>query len=154
MNTGKMESSSTDSDSCDVVGPESEPYKPEVENFVKYCIPKLFPGNNSVSVSVLLTGDDEVTDLNDRFRNTPKPTDVLSFEDGMSTPDGVLHAGEIAISVPFARRTKEDRSLDEYILFLVAHGLLHLSGVHHDDEVSRNKVIEMGESLLKGYYES
>ena len=79
---------------------------------------------------------------------------MLSFEDGTTTPDGVYHAGEIAISVPFASNTKDSRPLNEYILFLVAHGLLHLSGVHHNDETTRARVIQMGEVLLREYYES
>jgi len=147
-------SNTENGDSCDVVGPESEPYKREIEEFVKHCIPTLFPKKSSVSISVFLTDDQGITKLNKEYRDTPVPTDVLSFEDGFTSPEGTYHAGDIAISVTFAKETKDERPLDEYILFLVAHGLLHLSGVHHDDESSRCKVIEMGESLLRGFHES
>ncbi len=142
------------SDSCDVSGPESGPYQSSIQNFVLSVIPKFFSVTNPVSVSILLTDDNEIQKLNNEFRNVDAPTDVLSFEDGFISPDGIFHAGEIAVSVPYAERTKDDRSLEQYILFLISHGLLHLSGTHHETEDERENVIEIGEKILREYNES
>ena len=145
------DNSNNKNDTCDVTGPESEPYQSSIKLFTLDCIPKLFKENNPISISILLTDDREIQRMNSEFRGVDSPTDVLSFENDFISPDGVLHAGEIAISIPYAERTKDKRPLDEYILFLVAHGLLHLSGHHHETEKERTEVIEMGEKLLKEY---
>lgn len=150
-----MENTNTHSDdSCDVTGPESGPYQISIQKFVLAVIPKIFSVDGRVSVSILLTDDDEIQRLNEEFRNVGSPTDVLSFEDGLMSPDGVYYAGEIAVSVPYAKRTKDDRSLEQYILFLITHGLLHLSGTHHETEEERENVIEIGEKILREYNES
>lgn len=139
---------------CDIGGSEaSEPLSSKIEKFVLKCIPELFC-NGTTEVSVALVGDDEIQELNKTYRNIDTPTDVLSFEDGFETPDGIRFAGDIIISIPYAKRDKGDRQLDEYILFLVAHGLLHLTGLDHITEEERLDMIDKGEALLRKYANS
>ena len=149
----KTNSSNSD-DSCDISGPESGPYQIIIQDFVSSVIPKIFSVDNPVSVSIHLTDDSEIQKLNKEYRNVDSETDVLSFEDGFISPDGIYHAGEIAVSVPYAKRTKDNRTLEQYILFLITHGLLHLSGTHHETEEEREEVIEIGEKILREYNES
>lgn len=50
-------------------------------------------------------------------------------------PDNILHLGEIIVSYDFcvAESKKTGRLIDEIVLEMVAHGALHLMGIHHDD---------------------
>jgi probable rRNA maturation factor len=82
-------------------------------------------------VSVLVTTDAGMQTLNKRFRGLDEPTDVLSFP---APPTAAGHAGDIAISVEFARRQAESRGvpMEEEIAMLAIHGGLHLAGF--DDE--------------------
>ncbi len=79
-------------------------------------------------MSVLVTGDDGIRDLNRRFRKIDRPTDVLSFE---MEDERLL--GDIVISVETAARQARDFkvSLEEELGRLVVHGVLHLLGYDH-----------------------
>ncbi|MDE3149372.1 MAG: rRNA maturation RNase YbeY [Acidobacteriota bacterium] len=85
-------------------------------------------------VSVLLTTDDELRRLNRRYRGINKPTDVLSFPACALPPGPEQIAGDLAVSVPTARRqaAEQGHSLSTEIKVLILHGLLHLAGYDHE----------------------
>lgn len=90
-------------------------------------------------VSVLLTTDARLRRLNRQFRGINKPTDVLSFPAG-EAPDGAARvAGDLAISVPAARRqaVEHGHALAAEIKILILHGLLHLAGYDHETDGGR-----------------
>ena len=82
-------------------------------------------------VTVLITGDRHMRQLNFRFRGKHRSTDVLSFVPPSETP-GV--AGDIAISLDTASRNARARghAVSEEIRILVLHGILHLAGYDHE----------------------
>ncbi|MCZ6832869.1 MAG: rRNA maturation RNase YbeY [Acidobacteria bacterium] len=84
-------------------------------------------------VTVVFTDDQEMAQLNRRYRGRDRSTDVLSFPGGTG-PDGVMCQGEIVISVEKARRQAAQRhhSLDTEICYLLIHGFLHLMGFDHE----------------------
>ena len=90
-------------------------------------------GREDAEVHVLVTGDEQIRELNRAFRNLDEATDVLSFPDGEELPTGVVLLGEVVLSIDAARRQAETlghselRELEE----LVLHGVLHLSGYDH-----------------------
>lgn len=136
-------------DKVDVSGGNSDPLSRKlVRKFTKAVIAELFTSRRPVQLNVILTDDDEISRLNRDFRQKNEPTDVLSFEDDTILPNGKHFLGEIYVSVPFADRTRGENELNRYVLFLVAHGLLHLSGMDHTTEVERLRMIELGEELL------
>ncbi len=83
----------------------------------------------------LLTGDDELRDLNRRFRKRDYATDVLSFPSGR--PEGSL--GDIAISMDRAAAQARElgHSLDQEVRILMLHGVLHLLGMDHEKDNGR-----------------
>jgi probable rRNA maturation factor len=102
-------------------------------------------------VSVLLTTDTAIKNLNRRFRGKNKSTDVLSFPagpmPGARAADAV--AGDLAISVETARRqgTACGHSLGTELKILILHGLLHLAGYDHESDAGR---MARRERLLRG----
>ena len=115
------------------------------------------------ALAILLTGDDEVRDLNRRFLGIDEPTDVLSFPDeaddfvvGMAS-EPLL--GDIAISLPTATRqaTEGGHSLDAEVAHLLVHGILHLCGYDHvngGDEEARMRTREehyLGAAVAHGH---
>ncbi|HEX5235571.1 MAG TPA: rRNA maturation RNase YbeY [Silvibacterium sp.] len=90
------------------------------------------------SVSVLLTGDDEIQRLNRQFRGKNKPTDVLSFP-AANLSDRTRLAGDLAISVETAAHEAEQRghSLDTELRVLLLHGVLHLAGFDHETDTGQ-----------------
>lgn len=87
-------------------------------------------------VSVTLTDDAEVQELNKKYLNRDYPTDVLSFNIEEKMEDGSDYLGDIVISSEQAERqaSKEENGVEREISELVAHGMLHLLGVHHEEK--------------------
>jgi probable rRNA maturation factor len=85
-------------------------------------------------VTVLLSTDKAIRRLNRQFRGKNHATDVLSFP--ADTPGPHRIAGDLAISIPTARRQAEERghSLTIEIKVLMLHGLLHLAGYDHETD--------------------
>jgi probable rRNA maturation factor len=85
-------------------------------------------------VSILLTADPEMRELNRQWRGFDKPTDVLSFpSDGPVIPGEPKHLGDIAIAYETAMRDAEtmQRPADAHACHLLVHGFLHLLGYDH-----------------------
>jgi len=89
-----------------------------------------------VEVSIVLTGDDQIQNLNRLYRRKNRPTDVLAFaqregEHG-DRAGGLL--GDVVVSVPTARRQAKAaaRDLVSELTMLLAHGVLHLLGWDHE----------------------
>lgn len=95
-------------------------------------------GYVDAEVSLLLTDDTRMTELNERYRGLDKTTDVLSFslqENDSDLPFGEF-LGDIVISVPTARKHADEAGvpLEQEIETLALHGLLHLLGHDHEAE--------------------
>ena len=85
-------------------------------------------------LTLLLTDDNTLQQLNHRYRGLNKVTDVLSFEDGAAiAPNAPIYLGDIAISVPQAARQagRGGHSVSAELQLLTVHGVLHLLGYDH-----------------------
>jgi probable rRNA maturation factor len=91
-------------------------------------------------VTILLTSNAELQQLNLQFRKKNKPTDVLSFP--VDATDGL--AGDIAISVPTARAQAValGHELQTEIKVLILHGMLHLAGYDHESDRGQMRRVE------------
>jgi probable rRNA maturation factor len=90
-------------------------------------------------VTVVITTDEAVAELNELYRQTEGPTDVLSFpaQDPtpgfVSAPEMAGYLGDIIIALPFTERQAADlgRPLSVELRLLAVHGSLHLLGYDH-----------------------
>jgi len=94
-------------------------------------------------VSLVITGQQQIHELNRTYLEEDRPTDVLSFPmlpptsetTGFVTPpDGLTHLGEVIISLPQAtiQAAEHNHSIKQEIAILITHGILHLLGYDHD----------------------
>jgi probable rRNA maturation factor len=90
--------------------------------------------DSSTTLAVRFVSDREMRRLNREFRGKDKPTDVLTFA-GEETEDGI-HLGDIAVSVPTARRQALERghSVERELEVLLLHGILHCLGYDHESD--------------------
>jgi len=101
-------------------------------------------GHQKSELSISLVGDDEMAELNGRFRAEAAPTDVLSFS-LLEGEHAAFHGdllGEVVISADTARREAAARghpAYDEVLLYAV-HGVMHLVG--HDDHDPADHMIQ------------
>ncbi len=94
----------------------------------------------NAEVSVRFVDNETIHELNRKYRNIDRPTDVLSFplgENGnydVNLDTGAKLLGDIVISVPKAmEQAKEyNHSLEREIGFLTVHSMLHLLGYDHE----------------------
>jgi len=121
----------------------SRPAADDVRRLLKRALQRL--DRRRAAVDILVTGDEQVRNLNRRWRGIDAATDVLSFRDGEELPDGALFLGEIVISLDAARRQGEElghgevRELEE----LALHGLLHLLGRDHEHDEGEMDALEL-----------
>ncbi|MGQ9674225.1 MAG: rRNA maturation RNase YbeY [Chloroflexota bacterium] len=112
----------------------------------------------TVEVSLVITDDDEVRELNATYRGVDQPTDVLSFPQlvpgqdyGFVLPPGqAQHLGDVIISFPRAVEQAEEygHSLERELSYLTVHGVLHLLGYDHQKEAERRIMRSKEEAAL------
>jgi probable rRNA maturation factor len=91
----------------------------------------------STEISVLLTDDVNIRNLNREWRGQDKPTNVLSFPapDQPEQP-GPRHLGDIALAFEtlLHESESESKTLSDHFSHLVVHGTFHLLGYDHELE--------------------
>ena len=117
---------------------------------------------NHCEVSVTFTDNEGIHELNKKFRQVDKPTDVLSFplfdfEGETEEPpiDEIVHnLGDIVLSLEKAQEQAEEygHSFNREVAFLCVHSMLHLLGYDHerseeDDELQCRLQREIIETL-------
>jgi len=106
------------------------------------------------NVVVLLTDDEAVRDLNARFRDKDRPTNVLSFP-APQLPEllgAMPHLGDIvlAFGVCAAEAEAQGKALADHLSHLVVHGVLHLLGRDHEDDAEAEEMEAEEREILAG----
>lgn len=159
---------------CQTVVPPSldlyQPWQyPDIEkwqNWIQIWFNSLrenLPEASTYELTLRLTDDREMQQLNTQFRQQARPTDVLAFAALEADlphypslePDGqaeeALYLGDIVISLETAYRqaTEHCHSLTVELAWLATHGLLHLLGWDHPDEEHLKAMLAQQTILLK-----
>jgi len=97
-----------------------------------------------------LVGNAEIRKLNAKFRKKDYPTDVLSFPAGDKLPPGVPLLGDVVISVEKAKEQAEHggRTLDEEMVTLLIHGIVHLLGYDHERSPKEARIMDRLEKKI------
>jgi len=97
-------------------------------------------------VSVVLTNDQEIQDLNKAFRHKDNPTNVLSFP---SEEEGEL--GDIILAYETIKQEAEEAGISplHHTIHLIIHGFLHLLGYDHEKENEAQQMENMEIQILK-----
>ena len=110
-----------------------------------------------LSFSILLTNDAEIKDINFKYRNLNKPTNVLSFKSMIynnnyfKNSEHDFYLGEIIISME--RVLSESRVnkilFKDHFIHIFLHGMLHILGYDHEVQSERKKMENIEISILK-----
>ncbi len=110
--------------------------------------------NGAVEVSMVVTTDEAVRELNRVYRGQDRATDVLSFgqdDDGPPLPPDLPRPlGDVVIAYPqvAAQAGRAGWDTQDELVWLVIHGVLHLLGYDDEDEAGRAAMWAMGEQIL------
>jgi probable rRNA maturation factor len=102
-------------------------------------------------ISILVSDDKKMSELNYRYRGLDKTTDVLSFENIISLPDSsAIYQGDIAISYPMALRQSKvmGSPIESELSLLTIHGVLHLFGYDHAEETEKKEMWAIQSRIL------
>jgi probable rRNA maturation factor len=108
-------------------------------------------------IGLRFTGDHQIQELNQQYRSLDQPTDVLAFaatESVINLPTDFtepLYLGDIIISLDTAvkQATEQKHSLTLELAWLASHGLLHLLGWDHPDDLSLEQMLERQSELIQ-----
>ena len=100
-------------------------------------------------VSLLLTDDAAVRDLNRRFRQQDKPTNVLSFP-APQNPERFLGDVALAYGVCVREASEQGKPLANHLQHLVAHGVFHLLGYDHETDAQAAEMEGLERAVLAG----
>ncbi len=128
------------------------PFTPELEKIIKKAVETTLSvlgwGDVKCAVSVTITDNEKIREINNLYRHIDRETDVLSFPIIEFSPDGDplvtdgdyegenLLLGDIVISLEKAKAQSEEygHSLIREVGFLTLHSALHLMGFDHIEE--------------------
>lgn len=98
---------------------------------------------------VLLTDDAGVQDLNARFRDKDRPTNVLSFP---AAESAFPHVGDVVLGYAYcaAEAQAQGKTLSDHLSHLVVHGVLHLLGRDHEDDAEAEEMEAEEREILAG----
>ena len=113
--------------------------------------------DHACELSIALTGNDRVQDLNREWRDKDKPTNVLSFPAG-DDPDAAQAQGRpemlgdivLAFGVTRDEATEQGLEFEHHVTHLVVHGVLHLLGYDHIEDDDAEEMETLESTILKG----
>ena len=122
-----------------------------VSEVLEHTFENMLNGNElNHEVSVLLTNDEEIRELNKKYRKIDKPTNVLSFS---ITSDTIVNElkmiGDIVISKEkiLSEAKDQNKTFNDHLAHIVIHGFLHLLNFTHDSKedstIMENKEVEL-----------
>ena len=127
---------------------ENKKWKQYNIDFEKIACAAIPVAHKDSEVSIVLVDDKRIHELNKKYRNIDKPTNVLSFELG----DDVL-LGDIYISLDTVKKEAQCAgiSVAEHTAHMVVHGMLHLQGFDHlndkDAQIMESREIKILKKL-------
>ncbi|MGT2742139.1 rRNA maturation RNase YbeY [Streptococcus plurextorum] len=154
----------------DETGQVSEDIKQQTLDLLEFSAEKL--GKQNKEMAVTFVTNERSHELNLAFRDTDRPTDVISLEykpetsiafeaeDLADNPDLAemmeefdAFIGELFISIDKAREQAEDygHSFEREMGFLAVHGFLHINGYDHYTPEEEAEMFGLQEEILAAY---
>ena len=108
---------------------------------------------NDLEVNLKFVSSEEMIILNETFREKSADTNVLAFPSDPEVMKLTNELGDIAISFPFMQSEAKalNRDLDDHMMHLLAHGVLHLLGFDHIKQKDANLMESYEISYLKKF---
>ena len=154
----------------DETGQVSEEIIKQTHDILEFAAKKI--GKEEKEMAVTFVTNERSHELNLEYRNTDRPTDVISLEykpeldiaideeDLLENPelaemleDFDAYIGELFISIDKAREQAEEcgHSFEREMGFLAVHGFLHINGYDHYTPEEEAEMFGLQEEILTAY---
>lgn len=139
----------------------------EIQNIIEKSIYSALQHENflkSFEISVVLTDNEQIKEINNEFRGIDRETDVLSFPmlnekftdsdfnfEDINPQTGEVVLGDIVLSLEKAKSQAIEygHSFEREVSFLTVHSVLHLLGYDHEIDEERIIMRQKEESILE-----
>lgn len=117
------------------------------------CAVRSITGREDWEITVSLVGEEQIYKLNRSWRSVDRPTDVLSFpmlEAWEEPGEDANLLGDVVICLPVAKRQAAEygHGIQRELAFLAVHGVLHLLGRDHENDLERELMEREQTALL------
>jgi len=109
---------------------------------------------SQAEVNVSIVSNQEIQQINKQFRHKDKPTNIISFEfekpEGLPEDIAANFWGDIVIAPEVLKKEakEQNKNLDDHWQHIFIHGLLHLLGYDHVDDIEAEEMENLEIELL------
>jgi probable rRNA maturation factor len=120
-------------------------------DFQRWVEAALSNQSKNAEVTIRIADEDEVAELNRRYRGKEGATNILSFPFEALVPLKIPFLGDVVICAPVVMREALEQDKDEkaHWAHLVIHGVLHLLGFDHQQETEAQQMEDLEITILK-----
>ena len=124
----------------------------ELDAYTKYLLDYM---KIDASFSVIIVDNEKIHEINKKYRNIDRPTDVISFaleeDENYEVKERLLGDIYISIDKVYEQAKEYDHSVKRELFFLVTHGFLHLLGYDHMKKEDEEIMFPLQEKILNEY---
>ncbi len=108
-------------------------------------------GSGSSELLIRIVDEQEIQDLNKKYRNKDKPTNVLSFPSDLPKEIDEAILGDVVIctSVVVSEAKAQNKTFDDHLIHMAIHGTLHLMGYDHIEQSGANEMETLEIKILE-----
>lgn len=128
---------------------ENKEYEKVIKKVIEECFKEENLLNSQLYISITLTNPENIKEINKKYRNIDRETDVLSFPmfkkeelDNKIKNDDFEHEdvlGDMVISIPRVEEQAVEygHSFERELAYMVVHSFYHLMGYDHIEEADK-----------------
>lgn len=123
---------------------------PHPAQFREWVSVTLWQRVDTAEMTIRIVDEEEISDLNLRYRNKPGPTNVLSFPYDPQPGIASRILGDIVICASVVEREAEEfnKPLLSHWAHMVVHGTLHLLGYDHEFDADAEEMENLETEIL------
>ncbi len=139
---------------------EDKLYEEIAQKVIEKCFEIEGLSNTQLIITITLTTPENIKEINKKYRNIDKETDVLSFpmfereelqekiKNNQFTHEDVL--GDIVISIEQVKKQAVEygHSFERELSYMMVHGFYHLMGYDHMTEEEKKEMREKEDKVL------
>ena len=122
----------------DFISLSQDAYSPDIKDINKWVLQALENPNKIYSISIVTSTPDEIQNINKRFRDQDKATNVLAFplELNPKVEFEAIPIGDLVVcpQIIQSEAKEQGKSFHDHFAHILIHGTLHLLGYTHEDD--------------------
>lgn len=127
----------------------------KVEKYISEVLVREYPEDEDLYLSLLLTGNEHIQEINREYRGKDSVTDVISFAYHEDRCDFAPYTtlGDIIICLPRVEEQgiEYEHGFVREFYYVLTHGILHLLGYDHIEEEDKKEMRQKEEEILTAF---